>query len=40
MKRLILSLTAACALLTVQVQHIATYSLKSCLEQGLMNNYS
>ena len=40
MKRLILSLTAACALLTVQAQHIATYSLKSCLEQGLMNNYS
>lgn len=40
MKRLILSLTAACVLLAAQAQNIATYSLKSCLEQGLLNNYS
>ena len=40
MKRLILSLAAACVLLAAQAQNIATYSLKSCLEQGLLNNYS
>ena len=40
MKRMILSLAAACILLAAQAQNIATYSLKSCLEQGLLNNYS
>ncbi len=39
-KRLLLSLTATCAILAGQAQTVATYSLKSCLEQGLLNNYS
>lgn len=41
MKKLILScLTFAGIGLTMQAQPVPTYTLKSCLEQGLLNNYS
>ena len=41
MKRIALSMIAAfCALCSLQAQQAATYTLKSCLEQGLLNNYS
>lgn len=40
MKRtLLIFITAISATLSLQAQH-ATYTLKSCLEQGLLNNYS
>ena len=41
MKRLLLSMIITlCVLTTVRTQPAATYTLKSCLEQGLLNNYS
>ena len=41
MKRTILSfLIILCATLAVQAQPAPIYTLKSCLEQGLLNNYS
>lgn len=41
MKRTILSLImAGCASLALQAQAPQTYTLKSCLEYGLQNNYS
>ena len=33
-------IAAFCALCSLQAQQAATYTLKSCLEQGLLNNYS
>mgnify|MGYP001233519418 FL=1 len=41
MKRTILFFIATvCAILVLQAQSIPVYTLKSCLEQGLLNNYS
>lgn len=41
MKRILLSLIAtACTALAIQAQPVPTYTLKSCLEEGLLNNYS
>lgn len=41
MKRILLSLIAtACTALAIQAQPVLTYTLKSCLEEGLLNNYS
>ena len=41
MKRMTLSMIAVfCTLCAMQAQQAATYTLKSCLEQGLFNNYS
>lgn len=41
MKRTILFFIAiSCVVLGLQAQHAPTYTLKSCLEQGLLNNYS
>lgn len=41
MRRTIVSfLIALCAVLAVQAQPAPIYTLKSCLEQGLLNNYS
>ena len=41
MRRTILSfLTILCAALAVQAQPVPVYTLKSCLEQGLLNKYS
>ena len=41
MKRTILSTIAIlCAAFALQAQPVPTYTLKSCLEQGLQNNYS
>ena len=33
-------IAAFCTLCSLQAQQAATYTLKSCLEQGLLNNYS
>ena len=41
MKRTILFFIAtACTALALQAQPMPTYTLKSCLEEGLLNNYS
>ncbi len=41
MKRTLLSfLIILCTALAVQAQPAPVYTLKSCLEQGLLNNYS
>lgn len=38
--RMILTLVGCCLTLAAQAQTLPTYTLKSCLEQGLENNYS
>lgn len=41
MKRIVLIFIAtACTALGLYAQPAPTYTLKSCLEQGLLNNYS
>ena len=41
MKRILLSTIAVlCTLSAIQAQQAVTYTLKSCLEEGLLNNYS
>ncbi|WP_418698026.1 TolC family protein [Bacteroides sp.] len=41
MKRILLFFIAtACTALALQAQPVPTYTLKSCLEEGLLNNYS
>ncbi len=40
MKRILLSLIATASTLAIQAQPVPTYTLKSCLEEGLLNNYS
>ncbi|WP_288315086.1 TolC family protein [uncultured Mediterranea sp.] len=41
MKHILLSTIAVlCALSAIQAQQAVTYTLKSCLEEGLLNNYS
>lgn len=42
MKRILFSIIAACCLpfVTMEAQQAQTYTLKSCLEYGLQNNYS